>query len=33
MSEQGDDGPKYVFTTENSEVKYTSRGYAGRAVA
>lgn len=26
-------GPKYQFTTENGEVKTTSRGYTGRAVA
>ena len=33
MSENGDDGPKYSFTTENNEIKHTSRGYAGRAIA
>jgi radial spoke head protein 1 len=33
MGENGEDGPKYLFTTENDETKTTSRDYTGRAVA
>jgi len=32
MAEE-EDGPKYVFITENEETKTTSRGYSGKAVA
>ena len=32
MAEE-EDGPKYVFITENEEQKTTSRGYSGKAVA
>jgi radial spoke head protein 1 len=33
MAEDGDDGPKYLFVTENGETKTTSRGYTGKAQA
>ena len=33
MADEDDDGPKYVFITENEETKTTSRGYSGKAVA
>lgn len=32
MAEDGEDGPKYTFITENGEVKTTSRGQTGRAL-
>lgn len=28
-----EEGPKYVFITENGETKTTSRGYTGKAIA
>ena len=33
MADEGDDGPKYIFVTENGETKTTSRGYTGKALA
>ena len=33
MADEADDGPMYVFITENQETKTTSRGYNGRAMA
>mgnify|MGYP006109477875 CR=1 FL=1 len=33
MAEEEEGGPKYVFTTENQEVKDSSRGYTGKALA
>ena len=33
MAEEGEEGPTYVFITENGETKTTSRGYTGKAVA
>ena len=33
MAEEGEDGPKYKFITENGEIKDTSRGYSGKALA
>ena len=34
MAEEGEEGgPAYKFITENQEVKTTSRGYSGKAIA
>jgi len=33
MAEEEEGGPAYQFTTENGEVKTTSRGYSGKAMA
>jgi hypothetical protein len=31
MADDNEDGPKYIFVTENGERKTTSRGYTGKA--
>ena len=33
MAEEGEEGQKYKFITENGEVKLMSRGYTGKAQA
>ena len=33
MADDEETGPAYQFTTENGEIKTTSRGYSGKAIA